>query len=30
MTELNVASDRMVLLIDCKVKDIEALSAWGA
>ena len=28
MTELNAASDRMVLLIDCKVKDIEGFKTW--
>ena len=31
MTDLNAPNDRMVLIIDCKVRDaIEALSAWGA
>ena len=29
MTELNAASDRMVLLIDCKVKDIEGFKTWA-
>ena len=29
MTELNAASDRMVLIIDCKVKDIERFEIWA-
>jgi quinol monooxygenase YgiN len=29
MTELNAASNRMVLIIDCKVKDIERFKTWS-
>jgi len=29
MTELNAASDRMVLIIDCKVKDREGFKTWA-
>ena len=29
MTELNAASDRMVFIIDCKVKDIEGFKTWA-
>ena len=29
MTELNAASNRMVLIIDCKVKDIEGFKSWA-
>ena len=29
MTELNAASNRMVLIIDCKVKDIEQFKTWS-
>jgi hypothetical protein len=29
MTELNAASNRMVLIIDCKVKDIERFNTWS-
>ena len=29
MTELNAASNRMVLIIDCKVKDIEEFKSWA-
>ena len=28
MTELNTVSNRMVLIIDCKVKDIEEFKTW--
>ena len=29
MTELNAASNRMVFIIDCKVKDIEGFKTWA-
>ena len=29
MTELNAASNRMVLIIDCKVKDTEGFKTWA-
>ena len=29
MTELNAASYRMVLIIDCKVKDTEGFKTWA-
>ena len=29
MTELNAQSDRMVLLISCKIKDAEKFKAWS-
>ena len=29
MTELNTVSNRMVLIIDCKVKDIEEFKTWA-
>ena len=29
MTELNAASNRMLLIIDCKVKDIEEFKSWA-
>ena len=29
MTELNAASNRMVLIIDCRVKDIERFNTWS-
>ena len=29
MTELNAASNRMVFIIDCKVKNIEGFKTWA-
>ena len=29
MTELNAESNRMVLILDCKVKDIEGFKTWA-
>ena len=29
MTDLNILSDRMVLIIDCKVKDIDGFKTWS-
>ena len=29
MTELNAVSDRIVFIIDCKVKDIEGFKTWA-
>ena len=29
MTELNAESNRMVLILDCKVKDIERFKTWA-
>ena len=29
MTELNAQSDRMVLVISCKIKDAEKFKAWS-
>ena len=29
MTELNAASDRMVFIIDCKLKDTEGFKTWA-
>ena len=29
MTELNAESNRMVLILDCKVKDIEGFKIWA-
>jgi len=29
MTELNAVSNRMVLIIDCKIKDIDGFKTWA-
>ena len=29
MTELNAVSDRMVFIIDCKLKDTEGFKTWA-
>ena len=29
MTNLNIPTDRMVLIIDCKVKDVDGFKTWS-
>ena len=29
MTDLNAPTDRMVLIIDCKVKDVDSFKTWS-
>ena len=29
MTNLNILTDRMVLIIDCKVKDVDGFKTWS-
>jgi len=29
MTELNAVSNRMVLIIDCKIKDVDGFKTWA-
>ncbi len=29
MTDLNATTDRMVLIIDCKVKDADSFKTWS-